>query len=218
MKQPSRIAALLLCSSLLLTACGSGASNNGSANAPQSSASSDGAVSESSSETGSTEAASESSSKADSADARNYAFTFETEDLDDHPYDQTIFSQKDLTVVNIWATWCPPCKAEMPTLAKLAKDIEKDNLQLIGIPLDISMQNDSEAETAKNMLADAGAEYLNLKMTPEIKEALFSSLPGLPATMLLDANGKMVGKIMIGAREYDEFHDWIYTNLETLKK
>lgn len=205
MKQPSRIAALLLCSSLLLAACGSGASNNGGANAPQSSAASVGAVSES-------------SSKTDSADIRNYAFTFETEDLDDHPYDQTIFSQKDLTVVNIWATWCPPCKAEMPTLAKLAKDIEKDNLQLIGIPLDISMQNDSEAETAKNMLADAGAEYLNLKMTPEIKEALFSSLPGLPATMLLDANGKMVGKIMIGAREYDEFHDWIYNNLETLKK
>lgn len=67
---------------------------------------------------------------------------------------QNIFLDKDLTVVNVWGTYCPPCINEMP-----------DNVQLLGVVCDVMTGDEGETlELARDIVARTGAGYTSLTM------------------------------------------------------
>ena len=66
---------------------------------------------------------------------------FETVDINNNPFDQSVFTKSKLTMVNIWATFCGPCINEMPDLAELNKQYDNEKFQIVGIPVDIVDQN-----------------------------------------------------------------------------
>lgn len=120
--------------------------------------------------------------------------SFSTRDLDGKEIgSDELFAGHDLTVLNVWATWCGPCKNELPELGKMAKDFEQKNVQLVGLCLD----GDEEAETAKQLLADAGCDYCCV-MAPE---NMLDILPttAVPTTYFFDSTGHMVGEPVVGA-------------------
>lgn len=93
-------------------------------------------------------------------------FAFKTTDLDGNAVDSAeFFSKAKVTMVYCWGTWCNPCKAELPELGKMAKELEEQGCQLVGLCTDAF--DDAVAATAKQLLSDADASCLNLRCTSQ---------------------------------------------------
>lgn len=139
-----------------------------------------------------------SESELSTADAAEYVLSFSTTDINGNPVDSSIFSEKKLTVVNVWGTFCGPCIREMPELADWAREMG-DDIQLIGIVSDINGENDTQhIELAQTIVQTASAEYTNLIPNNDLGE-LMSSIIGVPTTFFVDQTGAIVGEPIIGA-------------------
>ncbi len=100
-----------------------------------------------------------------------------------------------VVLLNLWATWCGPCREEMPELARLQEDLGSPDFEVVALSLDRA-----GAEVAAPFLAKIGAGSLAVYLDPS-GEALheFSAI-GLPATILIDRQGKEIGRLLGPAR------------------
>src|SRR4051812_42277418 len=92
-----------------------------------------------------------------------------------------------VTLVNFWATWCPPCREEIPDLIKL-QERYKDQLQIIGVSSDEGPVSDVEAFVKEHHM-----NYAIVMETPELTKA-FPGIFALPTTFVVDQDVKMVQK------------------------
>ncbi len=108
------------------------------------------------------------------------------------------------TVVNVWATWCPPCVKELPSLSALGK---RDDFDVITI------STDKQPELVQSFLQDNGLEELDVRLDPmgrRTREHLKAQ--GLPVSYLVGADGKIY---RVDAGERDWHHP---KTIELLKK
>jgi cytochrome c biogenesis protein CcmG/thiol:disulfide interchange protein DsbE len=91
-----------------------------------------------------------------------------------------------VTLVNFWATWCPPCKAEIPDLIALQNKY-RDQLQIIGI------SEDDTPDVVRRFVAEFKINYPVVMVTPEILRA-FPGVASLPTTFMLDRDGRIAVK------------------------
>jgi peroxiredoxin len=94
-----------------------------------------------------------------------------------------------VVLINFWATWCPPCGAEMPDLVKLQREYGKDGLQIIGV----TYQPEQLAHVRK-FTRRLKVNYPIVLGTPETK-AGFSPDETLPLTVIIDREGTIRGAI-----------------------
>lgn len=126
--------------------------------------------------------------------------SFSTYDMEAQPVDESIFSGYDLTMVNIWATWCGYCVQEMPELAKL-KDMLPENVNLITICDDAT----TETELAYNILQQTGAtNFQTLMGTQEIYDQFLYQVYAFPTTYFLDSEGNPVGEPIVGVPDLED--------------
>jgi thiol-disulfide isomerase/thioredoxin len=92
-----------------------------------------------------------------------------------------------VVLVNFWATWCPPCRMEIPELMQLKKEYG-DRLEIIGI----SEDDDPPAKVLK-FAQSVGMTYPIVMYTPELV-ASFGGVPALPTSFLIDTKGRVVQK------------------------
>ena len=131
---------------------------------------------------------------------------FTAEDLDGNTVTESIFSDKDLTVMNIWGTFCGPCIREMPELGAWAKDMP-ENVQLIGLVIDIAGDEDTEHhDLAVSIMQNADADFTQIVANQDFADIL-KDVYGVPTTMFVDKDGNIVGDPIIGANVdgYKEF-------------
>jgi thiol-disulfide isomerase/thioredoxin len=102
-----------------------------------------------------------------------------------------------VALVNLWATWCLPCRKEMPSLDRLQKDLGSDRFEVVAISVDRK-----GAEASRKFLADTGVERLALYVDPTARMSAELKVVGLPATLLVDAQGREVGRLL-GPAEWD---------------
>jgi len=102
-----------------------------------------------------------------------------------------------VVLLNIWATWCVPCRAEMPALDKLQADLGGKDFDVVAVNIDRG-----ESDKPKKFLAETGATQLQLFTDPSGK--LFSKLKavGMPTTLLLDRQGREIGRL-VGPAAWD---------------
>ena len=124
---------------------------------------------------------------------------FETVDLNGNTVTNEIFSGKDLTVVNIWGTYCNPCIDEMPELAAWSASMP-ENMQLIGLVSDLSSAEDAETlELAQAICEATGANvYPSLVANEDFLDLLYG-IVGVPTTFFVDSTGAIVGDPIVGA-------------------
>jgi thiol-disulfide isomerase/thioredoxin len=103
-------------------------------------------------------------------------------DLDDKPVEFSRFKGKPV-FLNVWATWCGPCVAEMPTIAAAARDPRLKDLAFVCVSVD--------AETAKvrSFVRDKGWDRLTFLRADDAPEVF--SLGGFPATFLIAPDGQI---------------------------
>ena len=122
---------------------------------------------------------------------------FKTYDRKGNPYDQSIFAESKLTLINFWEPWCPPCVDEMPDLEKIYEQYKDKGLNIIGVYSSFDMENDVD-----DVLEDAGTTYLILKYT----EAFDQFQTGyVPTTVFINKKGQVVGEAIIGSMSYEEW-------------
>ncbi len=90
-------------------------------------------------------------------------------------------------LVNLWATWCPPCRAEIPFLQSIHEEFGPLGLQVVGISAD----NAGAVGQVEDFLGEASVTYQNL-LDPRGESMEAFRLLGLPATYLLDSDGTLV--------------------------
>lgn len=123
---------------------------------------------------------------------------FIAKDLQGNEITESIFAEKDLTVVNIWGTFCPPCIAEMPELGEWAKEMP-DNVQLVGLIVDIQGDNDTEHHDLAVMITEkAGAEFTQIIANEDLSD-ITRWVVGVPTTLFVDKEGTIVGEAIVGA-------------------
>jgi len=104
-------------------------------------------------------------------------------------------SMGKVTVVDFWASWCKPCRAENPNMVALYKEFHAKGLNIVGVSLDDDATKWKDA-IAKDMLT--WTHVSNLKNFQDPIAALYS-IKSIPSTFILDASGKIVAKDLRGA-------------------
>ncbi|HZW13154.1 MAG TPA: TlpA disulfide reductase family protein, partial [Noviherbaspirillum sp.] len=98
-----------------------------------------------------------------------------------------------LMVVNMWATWCPPCRREMPVL----RDAQRRHPDIVFVFAD---QGES-AETVRRYLESSQLKLDNVLLDPSRQLAFQTGSQGLPTTMFFDEKGKLVDRRVGGLSE-----------------
>ena len=112
-----------------------------------------------------------------------------------------------LVIINFWATWCAPCREEMPSLDILQSNGKIKNL--IILPINVGKEN---IDKAKKFFEDLEIKNLQLYYDDSVKLANNFSLIGLPTTILINKNGEEFARIL-GSIVFEDkkFIDWLST-------
>lgn len=124
----------------------------------------------------------------------SYAPDFELQSLDGRTVKLSALKGKAV-VVNFWATWCAPCRHEMPWFEELHQQYKGQGLELIGIATDDYVDSkdavrDEVAKFAKNL----GVTYTILRGTESVADA-YGGAQFLPTTFYIDRQGKIIANV-----------------------
>jgi thiol-disulfide isomerase/thioredoxin len=102
-----------------------------------------------------------------------------------------------VVLLNIWATWCAPCREEMPALDRLQARLGGPGFEVLAVSVD-----QQGPEVARRFYADVGIKSLAFYIDRSAKAAFQANVAGLPATLLIDAEGREIGR-HLGAAQWD---------------
>ncbi|HMR31602.1 MAG TPA: TlpA disulfide reductase family protein [Geminicoccaceae bacterium] len=97
-----------------------------------------------------------------------------------------------VVVLNLWATWCAPCREEMPSLRKLAAELDPRQ----AVVLALSVDRAAPERVQKFIDEIGGAGDMLVYRDPKAAAARALKVPGLPATILVDRNGDEAGRLL----------------------
>ena len=101
-----------------------------------------------------------------------------------------------VVLVNLWATWCGPCRKEMPALNELQKQMGSKDFEVVAISVDLK-----GAEASAAFLKETGADRLALYLDPEVTLLNLFQAPGLPVSILIDRQGREAARL-VGPAEW----------------
>ncbi|MEA5002659.1 MAG: TlpA disulfide reductase family protein [Christensenella sp.] len=134
---------------------------------------------------------------------------FKTQDLAGNEVTQDVFAGKKLTMVNMWATYCKPCLAEMPDLAQINKEYADKGFQVVGLVTDVTDQSGAvvsgQIDLAKEIVSKTGADYTQIIPSEVIVLKKLKDVTMVPETVFVDENGNQVGESVIGSRSKQEW-------------
>ena len=113
---------------------------------------------------------------------------FELDSLDGKKVKLSDFRGKAV-ILNFWATWCAPCKVEMPWFVDLQNQYGRDGLEVLGVAMD-----DSEPAKISQFTSEIGVNYPVLLGTDKVSEQ-YGNVEYLPTTFYINRQGKIVGKV-----------------------
>lgn len=131
--------------------------------------------------------------------------TFDTLDLEGKQITHEVLKNAKVTMVNIWATWCPPCKAELPDIGRLAKSYKEKGGQVIAICSDVTEEDTSPLEEAKEIIKDAECEEVIVLRNNKSLASIYVNIRAFPTTLFFDSNGNVIAPIIVGGRSEADF-------------
>jgi thiol-disulfide isomerase/thioredoxin len=110
-------------------------------------------------------------------------------------YRKTVWGDHQATIVNFWATWCEPCRLEMPALQKALDRLGERGLHVVGVlALDAA-----DNATAQRFIETMGVSYPTVRAKRDLLNR-WGGVGSLPTTYLVDANGRVVRRY-VGASD-----------------
>ena len=134
------------------------------------------------------------------ADNKSFDFNFELTDTEAKPIAKADFAGKVL-IVDVWGTWCPPCRAEIPHFVKLQKTYNEEGLVIVGL----NQENAADDEAAAKLVQDFREKNEMNYRCALIGDDTLQQIPefsGFPTTMFIDRTGKVRAKV-VGLHDYE---------------
>lgn len=143
--------------------------------------------------------------------------SFKTKDIYGNDLSPEIFKDHQLTLVNVWGTFCGPCLEEMPSLGELQNEYESKGVNIVGIVVDVQNEemeiDEEQIKLAKEIADTTGADYTHMIISFDMLQ-LMNQFDAIPASFFVDSDGNIVSEYYIGAREKEDWVEIIETNLE----
>ena len=113
--------------------------------------------------------------------------------------------ENKLLILNFWATWCEPCKEEMPSLQNLQKNPNFKNLKIL--PINIGQE---DKDSIKKFFSDVKINTFEIFYDSDVKLAKKFSLRGIPTSVLINKDGYEFAKV-IGSIDFEDpkFVNWL---------
>jgi thiol-disulfide isomerase/thioredoxin len=102
-----------------------------------------------------------------------------------------------IVLLNIWATWCAPCRREMPTLERLQAELGGPDFEVVALSIDRK-----GLPVVKEFYEELGLQELGMYVDPSAKASRELSALGVPTTLLIDREGNELGRLL-GPAEWD---------------
>jgi thiol-disulfide isomerase/thioredoxin len=102
-----------------------------------------------------------------------------------------------VVLLNLWATWCAPCRKEMPDLNALQQELGSDQFEVVALSVDRG-----SPEKAQKFLAEVGANALKFYHDPTAQAGFSLMAIGMPSTLLFDREGREIGRL-VGPAKWD---------------
>lgn len=129
-------------------------------------------------------------------DAKDFDYGFTLKDLEGTPIDFNQFKGK-VVFLNLWATWCGPCKAEMPTIQKLYDKVRgNENIAFVMLSID----RDKDKPKVVKYLKDKKFTFPGYMPSGYLSEQL--NVPSIPTTLIISKAGKIISK-EVGTTNFD---------------
>ena len=140
----------------------------------------------------------------DSEESSGDKVSFSTTDRDGNSFNDSLFADHDLTLINFWEPWCGPCVNEIPDLQKLYDNYADLDLLVIGVYSEEGMEEDVDT-----ILSDNGVTYPILKYTSDFDKYQSGYVP---TTILVDRQGNIIdtennGTLIVGSHSYSDWED-----------
>ena len=159
-----------------------------------------------------------------STDSQNVATdlsNLQTMDIDGKEFSGKDFSDYDLTMVNVFATWCSPCVQEIPDLAEIQKEMKDKGVNIVGVVTDTVHQtgeNQEALEKAKLIRERSKAEYPFLIPDKSNFNGRLSGIQAFPETFFVDKKGQIVGETYSGSHNKKAWLEIIEKELAKVKR
>ncbi len=146
---------------------------------------------------------------------------FSTQDINGNEYTQDIFQDYDLTMVNVFTTWCTPCVREMPDLEKLHQQVADQGVNVVGVVLDV-LNEKGEAvpeylEQARELVKKTGVTYPVLLPDSTYFNGRLIGIAAVPETFFVDQDGNIVGETYSGSGSLEDWLEVVEQELANLK-
>ncbi|MEL6105725.1 MAG: TlpA disulfide reductase family protein [Planctomycetota bacterium] len=149
--------------------------------------------------------------KEELANGESFPFEFALQDIDGG--DQSVDQYKGkVLIVDVWGTWCPPCRAEIPSFVKLQETYGEDGFQMIGLNYERGGSDEANAKLVKEFAEANGINYPCALGTSEVQQQI-PDFGGFPTTLFIDRTGKVRMKA-VGLHEYSYLEAIVKTLLE----
>lgn len=113
------------------------------------------------------------------------------------------FTKNKVVFLNFWATWCGPCKMEIPEIIELNKEMKAQGVVFIGVSLDRDKTEDAVMTKIKKFVEDKKINYTNFIGNEKIVNE-YGGIRSIPTTMIIDKEGNVIETI-VGARDKAAF-------------
>ena len=124
-----------------------------------------------------------------------YAFSFTAQTLDGDTVTEAYLGAHDLTMVNVWASWCGPCRSELKELGQLYGKLPEN----VGF-LSVTVDDPGDLADAKALLEENGCAFpcLDGQGSPGLMTGFLRKVSAIPTTLFFDSRGNQVGQWIVG--------------------
>ena len=147
---------------------------------------------------------------------------FKTKGVDGKDYTEKVFSDYDLTLVNVFTTWCSPCVNEIPELEKLYEEMKEKSVGVVGVVLDTvgddAKQNEDTVKKAGVLQEKTKASYPFLVPDSTMMNGRLNGVSAFPETFFVDKEGNIVGETYSGSHTLDEWKEIVEKELKNISK
>ena len=147
---------------------------------------------------------------------------FESKGIDGETYTKDVFSKYDLTLVNIFTTWCSPCVNEIPELEKLYEEMKEKGVGVVGVVLDTVGEDGKEdkdsVKKAEVLQKKTKASYPFLIPDSTMMNGRLNGINAFPETFFVDKDGNIVGETYSGSHDLTEWKEIVEKELANVSK
>ena len=144
-----------------------------------------------------------------------------SKDINGKEFSSKDFADYDITMVNVFATWCTACVKEIPDLVKLQKEFKNKGVNIVGVvtdTIDDNGKNEAAVKKSKLIQEKTKASYPFLMPDKTNFNGRLNGIQAMPETFFVDKNGKIVGNTYSGAKSAEEWKKVIKKELKNIKK